>query len=51
MLNVIELQTKFAGPVILTGRGAGGSEAASAILNDLMFVIQELINKEEKSRD
>ena len=37
-LNVIEFQTKFAGPIIIMGRGAGGYEAASAILNDLINI-------------
>ena len=37
-LNIIELQTKYAGSIILMGRGAGGSEAASAILNDLINI-------------
>ncbi|MFX1236931.1 MAG: homoserine dehydrogenase [Promethearchaeota archaeon] len=37
-LNVIELQTKYAGPIILMGRGAGGFEAASAILNDMISI-------------
>ncbi|MFX1316085.1 MAG: homoserine dehydrogenase [Promethearchaeota archaeon] len=37
-LNVIELMTKYAGPIILIGRGAGGFEAASAMLNDLIDI-------------
>ncbi|TFG29313.1 MAG: homoserine dehydrogenase [Promethearchaeota archaeon] len=37
-LNVIELKTDFAGPIVLMGRGAGGFEAASAILNDLIDI-------------
>ncbi|TFG08238.1 MAG: homoserine dehydrogenase [Promethearchaeota archaeon] len=37
-LNVIELKTKYAGPIVLMGRGAGGFEAASAILNDLIYI-------------
>ena len=37
-LNVIELQTKYAGPIILIGRGAGGFEAGSAIINDLVNI-------------
>ncbi|MFX0082769.1 MAG: homoserine dehydrogenase [Candidatus Hodarchaeota archaeon] len=37
-LNVVELETKYAGPIILMGRGAGGFEAASAILNDLIDI-------------
>lgn len=39
-LNAIEIQTKYAGPIILMGRGAGGSEAAAAILNDLINIQQ-----------
>ncbi|MHA2006805.1 MAG: homoserine dehydrogenase [Promethearchaeota archaeon] len=37
-LNAVELQTKKAGPIILMGRGAGGFEAASAIINDLFII-------------
>jgi len=37
-LNVIEFKTKHAGPIILMGRGAGGYEAASAILNDIISI-------------
>ena len=37
-LNVIKLETENAGPIILMGRGAGGLEAASAILNDLINI-------------
>ena len=37
-LNVIELQTKYAGPIIIMGRGAGGYEAASGILNDMINI-------------
>ncbi|MFX1374627.1 MAG: homoserine dehydrogenase [Promethearchaeota archaeon] len=37
-LNAVELETKHAGPVILLGRGAGGFEAASAIINDLINI-------------
>lgn len=40
-LNVIELQTKNAGPIILMGRGAGGFEAASALLNDLIWIFKQ----------
>jgi len=42
-LNVIELKTKYAGPIILMGRGAGGSEAASAILNDLIQIALTMV--------
>ncbi|MFX1478881.1 MAG: homoserine dehydrogenase [Promethearchaeota archaeon] len=37
-LNIIELDTKYAGPIILMGRGAGGLEAAAAIINDLLTI-------------
>ena len=37
-LNAMELQTNYAGPILLIGRGAGGLEAASAILNDLIYI-------------
>ena len=37
-LNVIELKTEYAGPIVLMGRGAGGFEAAAAILNDLIDI-------------
>ena len=40
-LNIIELETKNAGKIVLSGRGAGGIEAASAIMNDLISIIQE----------
>jgi len=40
-LNLIELQTKYAGSIILMGRGAGGFEAASAILNDLISIVKK----------
>ena len=40
-LNLIELQTKYAGDMILGGKGAGGFEAASAILNDLISIVKK----------
>ena len=40
-LNLIELQTKYAGDIILMGKGAGGFEAASAILNDLISIVKK----------
>jgi len=39
-LNAIELETKYAGSIILMGRGAGGLEAASAIINDLLSIVK-----------
>lgn len=41
ILNVIELKTDYAGPIILIGRGAGGFEAAAAILNDLIDIAKK----------
>ena len=43
-LNLIELQTKYAGDIILMGKGAGGFEAASAILNDLISIAKKRRN-------
>ncbi len=40
-LNAIELHTKHAGPIIIMGRGAGGPEAASAIINDLIYIAKK----------
>lgn len=40
-LNAMELQTNYAGPILLIGRGAGGFEAASAILNDLIDITKK----------
>ena len=40
-LNIIELQTKYAGSIILMGKGAGGLEAGAAILNDLISIAKE----------
>ncbi len=37
-LNVVRLVTEHAGPLALTGRGAGGRETASAVLSDLLAV-------------
>ncbi|MHA1933387.1 MAG: homoserine dehydrogenase [Promethearchaeota archaeon] len=40
-LNVIELETKYAGSIILMGRGAGGLEAGSALINDLLSIAKQ----------
>ncbi len=40
-LNIIELQTKYAGSIIILGKGAGGFEAGAAILNDLISIVKE----------
>jgi homoserine dehydrogenase len=47
-LNIVELQTKYAGAIILMGRGAGGFEAASAILNDLINIAKLRKDKNKK---
>ena len=41
ILNLIKLQTRYAGSIILIGKGAGGFEAASAILNDFINIVKE----------
>ncbi len=38
--NLIQIQTQYAGPIVLIGRGAGGYEAAAAILNDVMTILK-----------
>ena len=40
-LNTAVIQTDFAGPITVSGRGAGRSETASAILSDLISIIRE----------
>ena len=47
-LNVIELQTKFAGAIVIMGKGAGGFEAAAAILNDLISILKERKKRNER---
>lgn len=39
-LNAALIQTDSAGPVTVTGRGAGGRETASAVLSDVMAVME-----------
>ncbi|TFF90628.1 MAG: homoserine dehydrogenase [Promethearchaeota archaeon] len=43
--NIIVLETEEAGEIIISGRGAGGTEAASAILSDLLYICK--IRKKE----
>ncbi|MGV9171924.1 MAG: homoserine dehydrogenase [Promethearchaeia archaeon] len=40
-LNAVKIQTDSAGPIFLMGRGAGGYEAASALLNDLLSIAKK----------
>ena len=37
-LNIIEIDTQNAGPIVFSGRGAGGLEAASGIISDIINV-------------
>jgi homoserine dehydrogenase len=37
-LNVFSVQTDLAGPITITGRGAGSIETASAILSDIIGI-------------
>ncbi len=39
-LNTAVIQTDFAGPITVSGRGAGRSETASAILSDLIYILE-----------
>lgn len=39
--NLIQIKTEYAGPITLIGRGAGGYEAAAAILNDIVNILKE----------
>jgi len=39
-LNTIELQTRYAGPQLLSGKGAGSLPTASAIIGDVVRVIR-----------
>ena len=38
-LNGIIFNTQYAGPIVMIGKGAGGVEAASAILNNLIEIV------------
>jgi homoserine dehydrogenase len=44
-LNAITFVTEFAGEQTIIGRGAGGTETASAILRDLLEIKQNMANK------
>lgn len=37
-LNVVRLQRRYAGPVTVSGRGAGGMETAAAVLSDVLAI-------------
>ena len=40
-LNMAVVETDFAGPITVSGRGAGRQETASAILSDLIAIMKE----------
>ena len=39
-LNTAVVQTDFAGPITVSGRGAGKNETASAILSDILYIMR-----------
>lgn len=46
--NVAVINTELAGPIIVSGAGAGGSETASAIISDLIFIMEKRTNQVKK---
>ena len=44
-LNTAEIVTEYAGPITVSGIGAGGLETASAILSDLIDIMDERIGE------
>ena len=46
VFNAFLVNTKFAGPLSLTGYGAGGNPTASAVMGDLMEMISRLVNED-----
>jgi len=44
-LNAVTFVSEFAGEETLVGRGAGGIETASAVLRDLLYIKQDLVNR------
>jgi len=40
-LNVAEISTELAGPIVISGRGAGRMETASAIISDLVGILDK----------
>ena len=40
VLNAVELDTELAGPVMLTGYGAGAEPTATAVLSDIISIVQ-----------
>ena len=44
-LNTAEIITEYAGPITVSGIGAGGPETASAILSDLIDIMDERIGE------
>jgi homoserine dehydrogenase (EC 1.1.1.3) len=48
VFNAFLVNTKFAGPLSLTGYGAGGNPTASAVMGDLVETISGIINGESR---
>ena len=48
VFNAFLVNTKFAGPLSLTGYGAGGNPTASAVMGDLVETISGIINGENR---
>ena len=46
VFNAFFLNTKYAGPLSLTGYGAGGNPTASAVMGDLMEIAGKIINND-----
>jgi len=44
-LNIAEINTDLAGPILVSGRGAGRLETASAILSDLVAILDKRIGE------
>ena len=47
VFNAFLVNTKFAGPLSLTGYGAGGNPTASAVMGDLIEMISRLVNEDD----
>ncbi len=46
VFNAFFLNTKYAGPLSLTGYGAGGNPTASAVMGDLMEIVGKIVNND-----
>ncbi|WP_371802663.1 homoserine dehydrogenase [Candidatus Lokiarchaeum ossiferum] len=48
-LNLVEFETKHAGPFTFIGRGAGGFEAASGVLSDIIHISTQLYDSKKEN--